>query len=136
MTVLDSSVAVDVLLGGGAGPAAEELIAAEHGFAAPDLIVFEVLSALRRLTARKLVTQDRASAAVTDFATLPLDLLPTLHLRARAWELRGNMTVGDALFVALAEDLDEPLVTKDQALAAAARAHSRASVRLVRGVPL
>jgi predicted nucleic acid-binding protein len=38
--------------------------------------------------------------------------------------LRDSLTAADALFVALAEQLDEPLATKDRALAAAARAQA------------
>jgi predicted nucleic acid-binding protein len=40
-------------------------------------------------------------------------------MRERAWGLRENFTIADALFVALAERLGEPLATKDLALAAA-----------------
>ena len=35
----------------------------------------------------------------------------------RAWELRSNATVYDAVYVALAELLDAPLVTADSKLA-------------------
>jgi predicted nucleic acid-binding protein len=42
--------------------------------------------------------------------------------------MRNNLTSADALFVALAERLGEPLATKDGALAASARTHSQASV--------
>jgi predicted nucleic acid-binding protein len=45
-------------------------------------------------------------------------------LRRRAWELRHNLNAADALFVALAERLDEPLATKDTALARAASKHT------------
>ena len=37
----------------------------------------------------------------------------------RAWELRDNVTVYDAVYVALAELLDAPLVTADSRLAKA-----------------
>ena len=37
----------------------------------------------------------------------------------RAWELRANATVYDAIYVALAELLDAPLVTADRKLAKA-----------------
>ena len=55
---------------------------------------------------------------------LPLELFPSLPLKRRAWELRRNLTAADALFVALAERLDEPLATKDAALARAASKHA------------
>ena len=35
----------------------------------------------------------------------------------RCWELRANVTVYDAVYVALAELLDAPLVTADRKLA-------------------
>jgi predicted nucleic acid-binding protein len=37
----------------------------------------------------------------------------------RAWELRTNLSAYDALYVALAEQLDAPLVTADARLARA-----------------
>lgn len=55
-------------------------------------------------------------------ATSPSSLFPSLALRERAWELRENMTAADALFVALADRLGEPLATRDRGLADAARA--------------
>jgi predicted nucleic acid-binding protein len=44
---------------------------------------------------------------------------------ARIWELRENLTAADAVYVALAEALDVPLVTTDATLARASghRAH-------------
>ena len=40
-------------------------------------------------------------------------------LLPRVWELRHNFTAYDAVYVALAEALDAPLVTRDARLAAA-----------------
>jgi predicted nucleic acid-binding protein len=37
----------------------------------------------------------------------------------RAWELRTNLSADDALYVALAEQLDAPLLTADARLAKA-----------------
>jgi len=54
--------------------------------------------------------------------------LPHSALRTRVWELRDNLTAADGFFVALAERLDEPLATKDQALAAAARTHAAVDI--------
>jgi predicted nucleic acid-binding protein len=61
---------------------------------------------------------------IDDLGDLAIDLYPTLPLRQRAWELRENLTAADALFVALAERLGEPLATKDRALASAARTYA------------
>jgi predicted nucleic acid-binding protein len=40
-------------------------------------------------------------------------------LLARCWELRDNLTIYDATYVALAEALDAPLVTADTRVARA-----------------
>lgn len=127
MTVLDTSGAIDFLLGDGAALEVEELLGADRAVA-PDLLVFEVLAVLRRDVQRGVLSPERAGAAVADLGDLTLDLFPTLLLRDRAWELRANLTVADALFVALAEALDEPLATKDRGLARAAATHAGVEV--------
>lgn len=123
MTVIDSSAAVDFLLGTGVAGEVEGLIEAEGELAAPDLLVFEVVAVLRRLALRGRLPDVRAAGALEDLGDLPVELLPSLPLRRRAWELRRNLTVADALFVALAEQLGEPLATKDAALASSAATH-------------
>jgi predicted nucleic acid-binding protein len=130
VTVLDTSVAIDYLLSTGVGDQVEALLAAEPA-AAPDLLVFESLAVLRRAVGRRELTRARAGAAVDDLGDMALDLFPTLPLRLRAWELRRNMTAADALFVALAEALGEPLATKDRSLARAAARHAGVEVLLL-----
>lgn len=128
MTVLDSSGAVDFLLGAGAAAEVESLMESEGELAAPDLLVFEVLAVLRRQTLRGQLSATRAKGAVQDLGALAVELVPPLPLAGRAWELRSNLTAADALFVALAEALEEPLATKDAALARAARKHAAVEV--------
>ena len=124
MTVLDTSGAVDFLLGVDAAQEVGRLIEAEGELAAPDVLVFEVLAVLRRLSLRGALGEDRAAGAVADLEDLPLALFPSLPLRERVWALRGNLTAADALFVALAEQLSEPLATKDMGLLAAVSNHA------------
>jgi predicted nucleic acid-binding protein len=131
VTVLDSSAAIDYLLADEAATQVAELLTAAGPAAAPDLLVFEVLAVLRREVARGELSQERAEGAVEDLGDLAVELFPTLPLRDRTFELRHNLTGGDALFVALAEWLDEPLATKDRRLATAAREHSRAEIVLL-----
>ncbi|MDO8212762.1 type II toxin-antitoxin system VapC family toxin [Conexibacter sp. CPCC 206217] len=121
MTVLDSSAVIDFLLGASAAREVGQLLADGESFCAPDVIVFEVLAALRRHVQRGGLSADRARGAVEDLGDLQLELFPSLVLRARAWELRENLAIADGLFAALAEQLREPLVTKDRGLAAIAR---------------
>ena len=131
MTVLDTSAALDDLLGSGVSGQVRALLAEAAPAAAPDLLVFEVLAVLRRETARGSVSEGRARDALHDLGDLAVELFPTLPLRGRAFELRHNFTAADALFVALAELLGERLVTKDTALANAADEHTDVDVLLL-----
>jgi predicted nucleic acid-binding protein len=128
VTVLDSSAVVDFLLGGGVAKRVERLMAAESELAAPDLLTFEVLAVLRWEANRGEITEQRAAGAVEDLGDLPIELFPCVPLRQRAWALRHNFTAADALFVALAEQLDEPLATKNRSLATEATKHTDATV--------
>jgi predicted nucleic acid-binding protein len=49
-----------------------------------------------------------------------LQRYPHDFLLPRVWELRNNLTAYDAVYVALAEALDAPLLTRDRRLAGAA----------------
>jgi predicted nucleic acid-binding protein len=128
VTVLDTSAVVDFLLGAGVANQVQGLMTAENELAAPDLLTFEVLAVLRRETFRGEIAEDRAAGVVEDLGDLPVELFPSLPLRQRVWALRRNFTAADALFVALAEQLGEPLATKDSALATAATKHANLTV--------
>ena len=67
--------------------------------------------------------------ALTDLADLPLRRYPHDFLLPRIWDLRNNLTAYDAAYVALAEVLDIPLLTRDRRLAAAAG--HRAQIELI-----
>lgn len=123
MTVFDSSAVLDFLLDAEAAPAVRDLLEAGEG-AAPDVLAFEVLAVLRRATIRAKLDDERAARAVDDLGSLQLELFASMPLRHRAWSLRENLTAADALFVALAEALDEPLATKDRSLARAVAEHA------------
>jgi predicted nucleic acid-binding protein len=131
VTVLDTSAVVDYLLGDGVAEEVQALLRDGGPAAAPDLVVFEVLAVLRRDVSRGELSDARAQAAITDLGDVSLDLFPTLALRQRAFDLRHNMTAADALFVALAEILEEPFATRDRPLAAATRTHTRVEVHLL-----
>jgi predicted nucleic acid-binding protein len=45
-----------------------------------------------------------------------MERVPARRLVERCWELRGNVTIYDASYVALAEALDVPLITADARL--------------------
>jgi predicted nucleic acid-binding protein len=79
----------------------------------------EVTQALRRLVRAGQVSSDRAAEAIADLADLDLHRHPHLDRLTRAWKLRENVTAYDAIYMALAEALDTPIVTCDAPLAKA-----------------
>lgn len=87
--------------------------------AAPHLIDLEVVSAWRRLATSGALDDRRVELALADLIELRIDRLPHRPLLRRCWELRPNLTIYDAVYVALAEALDVPLVTLDKRLASA-----------------
>jgi predicted nucleic acid-binding protein len=87
---------------------------------APELVDLEVISVWRRQVRAGAVDGRRAALALADLAALPLRRAPHRPLLARCWELRDNLTVYDASYVALAEALDVTLLTGDRRLSRAA----------------
>ena len=130
MIVVDASALVEVLLRTSAAGAIEQRIfAAGETLHAPHLIDVEIVQVLRRYSAAGLLSRSRGQEALQDLADLPLARYPHDILLERAWELRRNFTAYDAVYVALAEALDAPLVTRDRRIAGAPG--HRARVELV-----
>lgn len=120
MIVLDASVVLEILLRMPAGIALEErLLAGNETLHAPHLLDIEVAQVLRRYAATRGVEPQRCRAALDDLAILPLSRYPHDFLLPRVWELRANLSAYDAAYVALAEALDAPLLTRDERLARA-----------------
>lgn len=90
-----------------------------ESLAAPELVDPEVASVLRRRRAEGRLDDRRAAQALADLIALPLRRTPHRPLLVRCWELRDNLTIYDATYVALAELLDVPLVTADRRLSRA-----------------
>lgn len=86
---------------------------------APGLIDLEVASVWRRQIRDGAIDARRAVLALADLAALPLRRAPHQPLLARCWELRDNLTIYDASYVALAEALEVTLLTGDGRLARA-----------------
>jgi predicted nucleic acid-binding protein len=118
MIVVDASVVVDFLLGiePAAGRLLERLGGSTGALAAPHLLDAEVAQVLRRFVLQEKLTVARAMAALEDLADLPLVRFAHTPFLVRAFELRGNATVYDAIYLVLAETLGARLLTRDAAL--------------------
>lgn len=118
MPVVDASVLVEFLSDGEhKGVVEERLAVEEYALSAPHLIDAEVGHALRRSVRLGELTADAAGRALWEIDDLPVERVehePLIHV---AWGLRDNFTFYDALYVALALMLDEPLLTFDARLA-------------------
>jgi predicted nucleic acid-binding protein len=104
------------------------LFAAGQTLHAPHLIDLEIAQVLRRYVRSARISADRGAEALSDFLDFPLTRYPHFVLLPRVWQMRHNLTVYDATYLALAEALDAPLITRDRALAGTG---SRAQVELI-----
>lgn len=121
MIVLDASAALAVLLnvGAGAEDIMERVSHPGETLHVPHLLEVEVLHALRRLSFGGVVSSERASLALGRLRDIRLERYPHTAFLGRIWQLKNNLTACDASYVALAEALDAPLVTRDARLARA-----------------
>lgn len=87
--------------------------------AAPELLDLEVASVLRGQMRAGSLDARRADLALADLDALPIQRAPHRQLIRRCWQLRDNLTIYDAAYVALAEALDVDLLTADRRLAKA-----------------
>ena len=126
MIVLDASALVELILNTAGGQrVAERLRDPEVGLHVPHLADIEVVQALRRYVAAGDLSAADGETALDDFRGLDLQRHAHEPLLERVWELRDNLTASDAVYVALAEVLDAPLVTFDARLAKAPRMPAR-----------
>jgi predicted nucleic acid-binding protein len=103
------------------GPDGEWATSAMGGreLAAPDLIRSEAANIVRRQELAGLVSSDQAVQAHTDLLDLSIEEWPYMLLADRSWELRHNLSIYDASYVALAELVGSTLVTLDRRMAGA-----------------
>ena len=118
MIVTDSSAVLEVLLRSQAGVEIEKRIFSFREILfAPHLLDLEVSQALRRYCNSGEMDVARGKEALEDLQDLPINRYPHDVFLPRIWELRHNMTAYDAVYVALAETLPAPLLTRDAHLA-------------------
>ena len=120
MIVVDASVVLEVLLATpDALPLQNRLFAKKQSLHAPHLLDLEVAQVLRRYFLAGRLTAERGAAALEYLSGFPITRYPHDAFLPRVWELRQNFTAYDAAYLALAEALNAPLLTRDRALATA-----------------
>ena len=118
MLVVDASAIVDLILN--MPPHAASIarrLQAQPVLAAPHLLDAEVAAALRNRVLRGKLPSSAALAAIEDLLALSIERFPHAPLLSRAFALRDNASLYDALYLALAETLEAPLLTRDRRLA-------------------
>jgi len=112
--VCDASALVALLLDG--GPDGHWVSRALSGadLLAPSLVGFEAANVIRRHDLAGQVSTDQAAQAHADLLDLAIESWPYEVLAPRAWQLRQNLSVYDASYVALAELTGATLVTLDE----------------------
>lgn len=117
MIVVDSGFVVDALAD---APGASLLRDRARGeeLHAPHLLDHEVVSVVRGLVLGRRLSVSRGAEVLADFDDLPITRWQaSAPLRRRALALRHNVSAYDAAYLALAEALECPLVTRDRRLA-------------------
>ncbi len=118
--VCDASALVALLLDSGSDGSwvAEALAGAE--LAGPSLVGYETANIIRRHELAGLISADQAAQAHADLLDITIEHWPHELLATRAWQLRPNLSIYDASYVALAELVKAVLVTLDRRIAGAA----------------
>jgi predicted nucleic acid-binding protein len=118
--VIDASIVIEVLLQTNDGLIiGEKLLIREESLHAPHLIDVEVAQVLRRYVLRGELYAERVRQALDVLAEFPLTRYAHEPLLGRMWALRENLTAYDAAYVALAEGLRVPLLTRDRRISSA-----------------
>jgi predicted nucleic acid-binding protein len=127
--VVDASALLEFLLQSPLGARVEaRLFRDGDELHAPHLVDVELVQGLRRLVRIGDVSSARADEAIADLTDLDLHRHAHLDFLDRAWKLRDNITAYDAMYVALAEAIDAPIVTCDNPLGGAPGHRARIEV--------
>ncbi len=118
LIVLDASAAIEWLLQTPDGQRIERRIYAHNEtLHAPHLLDLEVAQVLRRMVRQDLVSSHRAAEAIRDLQDLRLNRYAHAIFLPRIWQMRDTLSAYDAVYIALAETLRAPLITRDSRLA-------------------
>jgi predicted nucleic acid-binding protein len=132
--VLDASAWIRLFLRDGpvvAGleAAAREVETGAAAFVAPEMILVEAANALARKVRRRHLRDAERRVLWQEMRRVPIDLLPVAGFVEPAMDLavQRDLTVHDALYLAVAMHAGAVLFSADDALAAAARAEGLTS---------
>ncbi|MEO6327219.1 MAG: type II toxin-antitoxin system VapC family toxin [Thermoanaerobaculia bacterium] len=124
--MLDASAVVELLLGTRLGASVATRIAEpELGLHVPHLLDVEVAQALRSFVRSGDLDAASGADALEELRLLDFERHSHEPLLARVWALRDGLSAYDAVYVALAEALDAPLLTCDARLSRAPRLKAR-----------
>ena len=113
MIVVDASAAFEALSG---NSQARALLVDNH-VTAPHLIDTELMHVIRKHLLRKDISILVANTAISILTRFEIERVPTFRLNSTIWQMRDNLTPYDATYVALAQQLDIPLLTSDLRMA-------------------
>ncbi|MQA84348.1 MAG: PIN domain-containing protein [Streptosporangiales bacterium] len=111
--VVDASIIIRLLANRQADEMLRRRLASPRTVHAPQLVDAEVASGVRGLLLGKRIGPPRAAEMISDFSALRITRHPMQPYLHRVLELRDNLTAYDAFYVALAEGLRMPLLTRD-----------------------
>jgi predicted nucleic acid-binding protein len=118
--VIDASAGVEIVVDTRRGRALARLLPSDSEGWVPEHFYAEVMGALRRrCLIEKAITESRATTAVGRLVSWHLHRASLAPLVPAAWKYRHNVTVADALYLALTEEINGDFLTDDYKLAAA-----------------
>jgi predicted nucleic acid-binding protein len=127
--VLDASAAVEWLLQTSAGLQIDRRIYSRNeSLHSPHLLDIEVAHVLRRFVSGSRISARRGEEALRDLYALKITRYPHDIFLLRIWQHRQNLSAYDAAYIALAEDLSAPLITRDRRLSLAPGHSARVEV--------
>lgn len=119
MLVVDASCLFEVVADTPGSEAIRRILTHDADHAAPHLVDAEVAAVIQVHHRNGTLDGTSARQALADLGAWPGERYAHRPLLERAWELRDNLRLYDALYVALAEALDATLLTLDRRLARA-----------------
>ncbi len=117
--VVDSSAVVAALASEGADGEWSRAAMRGQSLMAPSHMHVEVSNVLRRSVLAGHLAADLAALIHDELVQMRISTVAFETLAGRVWALHPNVTAYDAAYVALAEELDVPLLTLDRRLARA-----------------